>query len=76
MGDYCKGCAYNPKKKHGEAACPFNSLYWNFYYRNAGKLKGNHRIGMMYAMLDKMDNGEVAKMNEQANVYLQNINTL
>ncbi|WP_051786236.1 cryptochrome/photolyase family protein [Endozoicomonas numazuensis] len=28
MSDYCKSCHYDVKRKTGEHACPFNSLYW------------------------------------------------
>jgi len=31
MSNYCGACAYDPRKKHGENACPFNSLYWDFF---------------------------------------------
>ncbi len=30
MSDYCGQCHYDPEKKTGEKACPFNYLYWNF----------------------------------------------
>ncbi|MGA9139331.1 MAG: cryptochrome/photolyase family protein [Methanocella sp.] len=30
MSDYCGKCHYDPDKKTGEDACPFNYLYWNF----------------------------------------------
>jgi len=55
MSDYCKGCAYDKKQRLGEAACPFNALYWDFYQRNTTKLKANPRIGMAYQQLARMD---------------------
>jgi len=55
MSDYCKGCAYDKKQRLGEAACPFNALYWDFYQRNTTKLKSNPRIGMAYQQLARMD---------------------
>ncbi|MFM8281656.1 MAG: cryptochrome/photolyase family protein [Bacteroidota bacterium] len=58
MSDYCKNCTFDPKKKIGDDACPFNSLYWHFYHRHRPLLGGNNRIGMMYAVWDKMDNKE------------------
>jgi deoxyribodipyrimidine photolyase-related protein len=39
--------------KTGEKACPFNSLYWNFYNKNEDKL-AKPRIGMMYNVWNKM----------------------
>ena len=32
MSDYCKGCDYDKKLRTGERACPYNSLYWDFFY--------------------------------------------
>ena len=52
--DYCKGCHYDRKKRVGDDACPFNSLYWDFYARNAHQLRSNPRIGMVYRQLEKM----------------------
>jgi deoxyribodipyrimidine photolyase-like uncharacterized protein len=44
---------YDKEVKTGEKACPFNSLYWNFYNKNEDKLE-NPRIGMMYNVWNKM----------------------
>ncbi|MCC8410948.1 cryptochrome/photolyase family protein [Mucilaginibacter sp. UR6-1] len=76
MSDYCGNCHYDYKKKTGERACPYNSLYWNFFYRNAGKLEGNHRIGMMYNILKKMSSDDIDEINKQADIYLGIINEL
>ncbi|WP_295767924.1 cryptochrome/photolyase family protein [uncultured Mucilaginibacter sp.] len=76
MSDYCKNCHYDYKKKHGEKACPYNSLYWNFFDRNADKLEKNPRIGMAYNNLKKMKPEERQKIMEQAEAYLENLNTL
>lgn len=54
MSDYCGNCRYKVQEKHGENACPFNYLYWDFLMRNRTKLEGNHRVGMMYKTLDRM----------------------
>lgn len=76
MSHYCKGCHYDSKKKIGEKACPFNSLYWNFYAVNEEKLRGNPRIGMMYVSWDKMDSALKQNLLNQANEYLENLNEL
>ncbi len=31
MSHYCGSCFYKKAIKSGDKACPFNSLYWNFY---------------------------------------------
>lgn len=66
MGDHCKSCHYDPKAKLGERACPFNSLYWDFYDRHREKLEKNPRIGMMYRVWDKMSPGDKEAILRQA----------
>jgi deoxyribodipyrimidine photolyase-related protein len=76
MSSYCKGCYYDQSKKTGERACPFNSLYWNFYSKHEDKLGKNPRIGMMYNVWNKMLPTAKAELLEQADYYLKNINNL
>jgi deoxyribodipyrimidine photolyase-related protein len=76
MSHYCKSCYYNKAKKTGDKACPFNSLYWNFYARNENKLSGNPRIGMMYNIWHKMKPETKAELLIQADYYLKHINEL
>ncbi|GAB4399239.1 MAG: cryptochrome/photolyase family protein [Microscillaceae bacterium] len=76
MGDYCRNCFYDKKKRYGAKACPFNSLYWEFYERHAEKLQRNARIGMAYRNLQKMDAEEKAKIIAQAQYYRQNLSDL
>ncbi len=76
MGTYCTKCHYNSKEKVGEKACPFNSLYWNFYAKNESLLRSNPRIGMAYVTLDKMLPEAKAALLQQAEFYLENINNL
>jgi len=66
MSDYCAGCAYNKDQRYGPDACPFNSLYWDFYDRHRAKLERNPRIGMMYKVWDAMAGEERAKILERA----------
>jgi deoxyribodipyrimidine photolyase-related protein len=46
MSNYCQHCPYNPKKAHGENACPFTTLYWSFIDRHQTWLARNPRLGM------------------------------
>ncbi len=54
MGDSCKGCRYNPKKRTGDDACPFTTLYWDFLARNADAFKSNHRMGQQLAGMRRL----------------------
>ncbi|MBE0639900.1 MAG: cryptochrome/photolyase family protein [Bacteroidales bacterium] len=76
MSDYCRSCFYDAKKRIGANACPFNSLYWNFFDRHQDKLRKNPRIGMAYRNLDKMNPEEKAALLEQAEKYLDTMNEL
>ena len=76
MSNYCASCYYNKNIKTGDKACPFNSLYWNFYHINESKLSSNPRIGMMYNVWRKMNLTDKTSLLEQANYYLNNINEL
>lgn len=76
MSDYCKSCHYAKTKKHGDKACPFNSLYWHFYERNRDKLEKNPRIGFVYPTLNKMKPDNRQMMMEQAEEYLADLNSL
>jgi deoxyribodipyrimidine photolyase-related protein len=76
MSHYCGSCFYKKAVKTGEKACPFNSLYWNFYDKNEDKLGKNPRIGMMYNVWRKMKPDDKVALLEQADYYLKNINNL
>jgi deoxyribodipyrimidine photolyase-related protein len=76
MSDYCQNCFYDRKKKIGERACPFNSLYWHFYDRHRDKLQKNPRIGMMYRTWERMNDSTKSEIIEQAEKYLTKIEEL
>lgn len=76
MSHYCGTCFYNKAKKTGDKACPFNSLYWNFYDKHEDKLAQNTRISMMYKVWYKMKPEDKTALLKQANYYLQHINEL
>ena len=76
MSDYCNSCKYNWKQRHGDGACPFNSLYWHFFNRHRQRLGKNPRVAMMYRVWDRMDSQEKKKIINQAEIYLKDINSL
>ena len=73
MSDYCKNCSYKVTKKNGPDACPFNYLYWDFLDRNSEKLRGNHRIGMMYKIFDRMGEEKQKSIRNDSKRFLSNI---
>jgi len=66
MSDYCKGCHYDKKQREGEQACPFNALYWDFFIRHADTLSNNHRLGMVYRNIEKMDETAIHALQQRA----------
>ncbi|GAB5555747.1 MAG: cryptochrome/photolyase family protein [Saprospiraceae bacterium] len=76
MGDYCSNCYYDRKTKVGERACPFNSLYWDFYARHREKLQKNPRVAMMYRVWNKMDGDDQAAILKQAANYKSEVENL
>ncbi len=44
MSDSCGSCRFDPRKRVGESACPFTTLYWDFLARNEDVLSSNHRM--------------------------------
>ena len=72
MSNYCSNCSYDKKKRTGENACPFNSLYWNFLDDKREELKGNNRMGMMYNLLGKIKPEELAEIKARAYEIIEN----
>ena len=54
MTQYCKGCAYDPKKRVGDDACPFTTLYWDFLDRHKEDFKKNHRMSQQVFGLNRL----------------------
>ncbi len=73
MSDYCKNCGYKISKKVGDDACPFNYLYWRFIDEHADKLRGNHRMAMMYRTFDKMTQEKLDATRKSAAIFLQKL---
>ncbi len=73
MSDYCKSCRFNPNKRHGGDACPFNSLYWHFLHRNRDVLGGNHRLAMPYKTWDRFGESERRAIIEYADDFLASL---
>jgi len=73
MSDYCTGCAFDPKKRSGESACPFNYLYWSFLIRNEGRLRSNPRMGLSYRNLDRLEDDQRIRITLQADAFLDSL---
>ncbi len=54
MTEHCKGCAYDPKLRVGDNACPFTTLYWDFLDRHKDDFATNHRMGQQLQGLKRL----------------------
>lgn len=58
MGDYCRGCRFDPGMRTGESACPFTTFYWDFLIRHRRRFGANRRMALMLKHVDAMDDAE------------------
>lgn len=54
MSDHCGDCAYDPKKRLGDDACPFSAGYWQFVHRNRDLFAKNNRTQRSVASMDRL----------------------
>jgi deoxyribodipyrimidine photolyase-related protein len=54
MSDYCGDCPYDPRRRTGETACPFTTLYWDFLARHEAMLRSNHRLARPLAGMRRL----------------------
>ncbi len=66
MGDYCAGCRFRPKERHGARACPFTVLYWDFLLRHEQRLRSNPRLGPAVLGLSRLDADERTRVQAAA----------
>ncbi|MGB0376200.1 MAG: cryptochrome/photolyase family protein [Flavobacteriaceae bacterium] len=66
MSNYCDSCRYNKKKRIGEDACPFNSLYWNFLDDKKAHFAKNNRMAMMLRLVEKIPAEEMFAIKARA----------
>ena len=71
MGNHCASCRFDPKKKDGPDACPFHSLYWNFFGQHAKRFGKNPRIGMMVSLWAKKTPADQKQIRQNALRFLE-----
>ncbi|MGC6479889.1 MAG: cryptochrome/photolyase family protein [Flavobacteriaceae bacterium] len=72
MSNYCDSCQYDKKKRVGENACPFNSLYWNFLDDKKEYFSKNNRMAMMLRLVEKIPAEEMFAIKARAATILAN----
>lgn len=71
MTQHCKGCAYDPKKRVGDNACPFTTLYWDFLDRHKERFVKNHRMSQQIFGLKRL--GDLPQLRERAQQVLSGL---
>jgi deoxyribodipyrimidine photolyase-related protein len=66
----CEGCRYDPDRRSGEDACPFNVLYWRFLHRHRALFEANPRSRALLGHLDRMDPEARAALLAQGEAFL------
>jgi deoxyribodipyrimidine photolyase-related protein len=62
MSDYCGTCAYDPRRRVGDDACPFTTLYWDFLARHQQRLAGNHRLARPLASMRRLSDLDAVRV--------------
>jgi deoxyribodipyrimidine photolyase-related protein len=65
MTTFCKGCAYDPKLRVGETACPFTTLYWDFLDRHREAFVKNHRMSQQVHGLGRLSDLPALRVRAQ-----------
>lgn len=54
MSDACGRCPYDPRRRTGDDACPFTTLYWDFVAHHRERLASNPRTARAVHGLDRL----------------------
>jgi len=71
MSTYCKGCAYDPKLRVGDNACPFTTLYWDFLDRHKDEFVKNHRMSQQINGIKRLS--DLPQLKERAKEVLSGL---
>ena len=66
MSDHCGDCAYDPKKRLGDDACPFTAGYWSFVHRHRDLLAKNNRTQRAVASMERLKDLDAVLEQEAA----------
>ncbi len=65
MSDHCGDCAFDPKVRVGEKACPFSAGYWRFVHRHQDLLRANRRTARSVATMERLGDLDAVLEQEQ-----------
>ena len=68
MSDYCGDCRYDRRRRTGEDACPFTTLYWDFLDRHHDRFLRNARVARQVRAGERLS--DMAEVRERAQEVL------
>lgn len=71
MTQFCGGCRYDPKKRVGDDACPFTTLYWDFLDRHRDEFITNHRMSRQIHAMNKLS--DLPTLRDRAQEVLEGL---
>ncbi|MEN9796906.1 MAG: hypothetical protein RL653_602 [Pseudomonadota bacterium] len=72
----CATCRYDPDRRTGPDACPYNALYWDFLARHRGRLETNPRMRTLLKTLDRWGESERAAIRDTAEAHRSTLKPL
>jgi deoxyribodipyrimidine photolyase-related protein len=65
----CARCRFDPDRREGPDACPFNALYWDFLARHRPLLARNVRMRALLSTLDRFPPGHLEAVRRTADAH-------
>ena len=75
MTGHCASCRFDPRRRTGDDACPFTTLYWDFTARHHDRLAKNPRTAQAARGWERFDADEQTAIRARAAVVAQGIIT-
>jgi deoxyribodipyrimidine photolyase-related protein len=73
MSDYCGSCYYDPDRKIGEKACPFNYLYWHFIGSQETQRIKNCRLTILRREWEKAGPEKQRALESESEAFLKDM---
>ncbi len=64
MSDHCGHCAFDPRKRLGDDACPFTAGYWAWVHRHREVLAANNRTARAVASMRRLPDLDAVREQE------------
>ena len=64
MSDHCGRCAFDPRKRLGDDACPFTAGYWAWVDRHSEVLAANNRTARAVASMRRLPDLDAVREQE------------